>query len=156
MSKQLNLTLLLQPNAWSCLPTAFAMVLQTTPAAIFEYLEHDGSEIIWPDKPEPLRRRSFHIQEMFDFCIAQYVYPVAIEALPCIYPGEVCEDEKEILEIERVVDIEQYLVRRPGVLVGEYEGNRHAVAWDGELVFDPTGYKYQINEFGLETFYALY
>lgn len=147
--------MMLQPNAWSCLPTAFAMVLQTTPKAIFEFLEHDGSDIIWPDLPEPLCRRSFHIQEMVDFCIAQHVYPIAIEACPCIYPGE-DPLEEDIHEIKRVTPIENYLTQRIGVLLGIYEDNRHAVAWDGDLIHDPTGYKYNINDFGIETFYALF
>lgn len=146
---------MLQPNAWSCLPTAFAMVLQTTPAAIFEFLEHDGSEIVWPELKDPQQRRSFHIQEMIDFCIEQYVYPIAVEARPCIYPGEFPEEE-DILEVKRRLPIEHYLRTRPGVLVGIYEGNRHAAAWDGRLVHDPTGYKYQIEDFGIETFYALF
>ena len=67
-----------QPNKWSCLPTSFAIVLNCPVQEIFDYLGHDGSEIIWPENKDPFNRRAFHIQEMIDFAYFEkdfYVTP---------------------------------------------------------------------------------
>lgn len=57
--------LLRQPNKWSCLPTAFAMAMDVSLESLLERIGHNGSEICWPNLPDPLCRRSFHEQELF-------------------------------------------------------------------------------------------
>lgn len=76
------------PNAWSCLPTAFAIALNVDIQHILDYVEHDGSEIIYSDLAEPLCRRGFHPQEMIRYCLQVHNIAVtrielAPTALPC-------------------------------------------------------------------------
>ena len=62
----------------NCLLHAFQTV---TGLNLIERLGHDGSEIIYPDLPEPICRRGFHTQELFkacwpDFaCMALWAWP---------------------------------------------------------------------------------
>ena len=53
-----------------CMAEAFASILKTDVQNIYEYLGHDGSEIIWPELEEPLCRRTFHPQELIRFCLS--------------------------------------------------------------------------------------
>lgn len=141
--------LVLQPNRWSCLPTAFAIILHRYPCEIIEFLGHDGSEIIWPDLEEPYCRRAFHIQEMYWYALTQGYVFTPIEPRPCILPT----GAKEMFEVPLLLDFESLLHSTVGVLVGEHEGHRHAVAWDGEKVLDPMGYTYPIKDFGIEAYH---
>lgn len=144
--------MMIQPNSWSCLPTAFAMILQCEPREIFEIIDHDGSEILYPDQPDPNCRRGFHLQEMFDVSVHFLQYPVVIEPVPHVLVGEVM---RPIPMPEN--RFEHYLQLRPGVLLGCHEtGKNHAVAWDGDKVFDPRGQKYEIDEFNIDVFIAFY
>src|SRR5260221_108718 len=74
-----------QPNRWSCLPTAFAMVLDISVKEVITEIGHDGSEIVYPNLEEPKCRRAFHIQELIDFAISIGVSVVPIEPLPSSY-----------------------------------------------------------------------
>ena len=61
--------LLRKPERWMCLPASFAMVLDLPLADIFDEIGHDGSQIVWPDLPEPMCRRGFHPQELIHLCL---------------------------------------------------------------------------------------
>ena len=65
-----------QPNGWSCLPTSFAIALGVPVSDIFDYLEHDGSEEVFPGREEPYNRRSFHPQELIDYSMLIHDTPV--------------------------------------------------------------------------------
>ncbi len=54
----------MKDNNWSCLPKSFAMCMGVSLERMCELMGHDGSDIVWPDQPEPLCRRAFHIQEI--------------------------------------------------------------------------------------------
>lgn len=119
------------PNGWSCLPTAFACCLDVPVSEIFDWLGHDGSEILWPELPEPGCRYGFHIQEMQEYCLA-------IHRLRTVYLERVMRgtpDGKRIKYVEsRIIDPE--VCGQRGVLL-TFDGlESHAVAWDGEYVFD--------------------
>lgn len=147
------MNLILQHNAWSCLPTAFAIALDVEPKEILEFCGHDGSEILWPDLQEPQRRRGFSLHEMIDFCISQLVYPVEINA-DTGYGEEPCFH----LENEEF-RLEHYMTTSPGVLVGiSLGGKNHAVAWDHkeQLILDPTGTKYKKDDFNIISFFAFF
>jgi len=55
-----------QPNRWSCLATSFAMALDIPVAQFFDLVGHDGSEILYPELPEPVCRRGIHVQEAIE------------------------------------------------------------------------------------------
>lgn len=138
-------TCLQSPNRWSCLPTAFAIAAKVPLDRILGLVGHDGSEVIFPDLPEPNGRRGFHIQELVTAALQMGIRPVEIEAHPVRegdykieFPTQSCDDR-----------FLGYLARHVGVLggVGLLSYNYHAVAWDKRLVYDPSsGLSYKLNE----------
>jgi len=40
-------------------------------------------------------------------------------------------------------------------LTGYIRGRRHAVAWDGNMIFDPNGSKYERTLFDMEIFWTV-
>lgn len=144
-----------KPNPWSCLPTAFAIVIERPVQQIFDYLGHDGGEITNPYLPEPYKRRGFHIQEMIDFCwhIGYSVTP--IEFCPCL----AVENRPDVIvyPVNGLERIQKYLDSIEGVLTGIDTFNRHALAWDRKDAIDPdTGLKIMLSEsLILDTFYMI-
>lgn len=151
------MNMLLQSDAWSCLPTSFAMVLGIEPKTIYEMIGHDGSEIIHPQLKDPYRRRSFHIQEMINVCLKLGVIPTPLDK--DIIFGEMVDRDGSILEhdayqLELENHLEHYLSLRPGVIITPY----HAVAWchKEQRVFDPAGQKRSLEEVEIITFWACF
>lgn len=141
--------MMLQPNAWSCLPAAVAMAVGEKPRDVIEFIGHDGSEIIFPDLPEPQNRRGFHIGEMFWYLLDMVYFPVLVE--PYLH----YEDSEYV--IDQTHKLEDLLSRKSGILLGHHEtGSLHAAAWDRSYVWDPRGEKYPISEFGIDGFIALF
>lgn len=133
-----------QPNDWSCLPTAFAMTLDMPVEQIIEELGHDGSEVIFPNLEDPYSRRSFHPQELLDICILRDYGVIPVEREPS------CEVQGHVYKLslsKRRLDY--YLVNYTNcILIGTSQsGKPHAVAWNGERVFDPNGKIYGITNF---------
>lgn len=127
--------MMLQPNGWSCLPTSLAMLLGREPREIIEAIGHDGSEICFPDKEPPENRRAFHAQEIVDVALANFETPIFIMKQPDELP----------VHPDR---FSNYLASAPGILLGVGQvGSPHAVAWDGERIWDPRGEKYTIDKF---------
>lgn len=156
--------LYLQDNSWSCLPTSFAMVLSVEPRDIYDLLEHDGSEIIYPELRDPYARRGFHIAEMLICCLKLGMCPVAIDReVELIPPIDINNQSlSDALHTPRVLSfdahLEHYLSLRPGVLVGWVNDNHHAVAWchKEQRIFDPTGLKRPLSDMSIETFWACF
>lgn len=146
-----NLNLQLQPNEWSCLPTAFAMVLDIPVEKVIEDIGHDGSEIIFPDLSEPYCRRSFHIQELMDVCMLCNIGVISIEREP------VSEAQGKLYKLPVYIKrMDYYLVNYIGVLTGAAQsGYPHAVAWDGSRVLDPNGMTYGIMDFNINTYFLI-
>ncbi len=147
-----------QPNGWSCLPTSFAMVLEVDVKDIFGWLDHDGSEIIWPELPEPLCRRAFHIQEMVDYCMAADTMVTPIEFCPCLQPTD--ESLQFVINLNHGLSrIQKYLRTYRGVLAGVLgNGNRHCVAWSHPYTFDPAQFGRSAllpTDFQIDTFYIV-
>lgn len=123
-----------QPTRWSCLPTAFAMVLRIDVNWLIKKIGHDGSEIIDTRLEDPFSRRGFHIQELIDIAYKLNYLVMPIEACPCVLFQELYDQEKQN---ERLV---KYLSDNDGILTGECLGSEkgHAVAWTNGQVIDPT------------------
>lgn len=71
-----------KPYRWGCLPTAFANTLCVSYDTLITIVGHDGSEIIRPDKEEPLNRRGFHPQELVDAVLKMGHVPVFLADYP--------------------------------------------------------------------------
>jgi hypothetical protein len=142
-----------QPSAWSCFPTALAMCLDVPVQRMFDLLGHDGSEILWPELPEPLRRRSFAFQEMIHLA---YLHGYALCSFqPTFYVRPTMEVGPYTLDAppEYLAD---KLRKHQGVLTGVASGgSRHAVAWDGQSILDPNGTIYPLHDFTVEYFWAM-
>jgi hypothetical protein len=57
-----------QPNIVSCLPTSVAMCLGIPVEDVFNFLGHEGTELLDPSVPAPFCFRGFHEREMVDVC----------------------------------------------------------------------------------------
>lgn len=150
--------MMLQPNGWSCVPSAFAMAMDTTPKDMIDECGHDGSEILWPGLNDPHCRRGFDVQEMIDICVRRMVTVTPIVFAPATIPvGGTEEQAQHVFTQERAHErMAHYLHGHIGVLTGlAQEGTQHAVAWDGELCWDPRGEQYGIEQFQIEVFWFL-
>lgn len=139
-----------QPNSWSCLPSAFAIVLDRKVQDVVEAVGHDGSNIVFQDLPDPQRRRSFHIQEVLIACLKLgHVFLPIYQQLTITPNGLqkfswICQEYDE------------FVSTHIGVFTGLTSGGRrHAVAWDGQEVYDPVGVRYNLSGFYPNTFYPL-
>jgi hypothetical protein len=140
-----------QPNNWSCLLTSFGIVLDVQDSKLIELIGHDGSEIIYPDNPEPHNHRGFHIQEMI---MAAYKLGFMVT------PFEPRASLREVHKFRSIVieqDIESILWANTGVLTGMNKFNqRHAIAWDGIRVYDPGGLIIKtLEDFQIECFWTV-
>jgi hypothetical protein len=133
-----------QPNEWSCLPTACAMVLDCTVQDIFDLVGHDGSEIIAPELPSPANRRGVSYQEIVDVGYARGFSLGGIEAAP-----------ERIVDVQRALQgfpgipiykqevaeyrFQTHLNNASGIVIGDGVKYPHAVAWDHreQMFYDP-------------------
>lgn len=132
------------------------MALYTPVEEIIALLGHDGSEIIWPQFPEPFCRRGFHIQELIFIAWRNHsrtVTPFQAEPMIGCLGGEP-------VDVPHLPDAKwrmpELLSSNCGVLTGKtLRGMPHAVAWDAELVYDTDGMVYGLDGFQLETFWMV-
>lgn len=173
--------LLTQPNHWTCLPTSAAMLLNMSLDDVLGHIGHDGSEIVWPDLPDPQRRRAFHIQEIVELALALDCSLTPIEQTPTFANSpefafetlgvaidnhaknsvlkEYYEEVKAKLHpITRKYPLDHYLANYNGLLIGlGSRGRPHAAAWNREefTVYDPCGERLLITSFTISTFWIL-
>lgn len=142
------------PNFWSCLPASAAMILDIELKKLIEYIGHDGSGIVFPDLPEPGKRRGFHMQEIIPIAWSYGFAVTPIEARPCSTP-----DGKNEFEIEFPESLEDrfkiHLDGCRGIITGQRARWFHATAWSDGLIHDPIGkvYPYEEIEMGIDTFW---
>jgi len=116
------------------MPTALASVMNVAVEDIFDYLGHDGTEIIWPELPKPYCYRSFHIQEMCAYALMGNYAITTFTPMIGIAPRRSCEPH--VVVCPHYADYTTYY---QSVLTGtSAQGNPHAVAWDGKQMMDPS------------------
>jgi hypothetical protein len=143
--------LLRSPNGWSCLPASFAIAVEVPLQYLLSLIGHDGSDIAWPALREPLRRRSFHIQELIYAIRRLDFFVIPYEAIPQLQGGPGVRPLTIGVPFQDVLDYESRCV-----LTGSNpRGERHAVAWDGERCFDPAGEIESVEQFNLECIWAI-
>ena len=124
------------PNGWSCLPTAFAMAINLPVQELITKLGHDGSEIVWPDLVEPMRRRGFHTQEIIQLLLNTCAV-TRIEKCPKLAPT------LEAVPVSILSEFDRLIHKTRGVLTGRTDRCGHAVAYDHGIVCDPRGTTYR-------------
>lgn len=118
-----------QPTAWSCLPTAFAIVIDRNVNELITLIGHDGGEIISPHVSAPFQVRGFHPQEMYrilwdlGFCVTEFISSMSY----------VIDEWANPLELDNNLEMLKYITSNPGVICT----HNHALAWDGEKIYDP-------------------
>jgi len=137
-----------QPNRWSCFPTAFAMLMDIEVKELIEVIGHDGSEIIFPDLPEPYRRRGFDYTETMIACLdfGFVASPLFIEHEYGLgHPNSIMINHKDKI-------IKEVLPEFHGVACGKINNKFHALAWNGEY-HDPSGNS--VDNFEIDIFFLL-
>ena len=140
-----------KPNPWSCIASAFAMVLDIPVADFFGHVGHDGSQKAFPMLPDPMSRRGLHIQECIAACLKLGYAVTPVELFPVIratllegqeHPQNnivVLFGDDESANWQR---FEKTIQSSAGVLEGVGRQCLHAVAYDHGTIFDPDGDAY--------------
>ena len=135
-----------KPNPWSCIGSAFAMVLDIPVADFFGLVGHDGSEKAFPMLPDPMARRGLHIQECINACLKLRYSVTPVELFPVIGATPPHEQNFVVLfgddENANWRRFEQVIQTSAGVLEGIGRRCLHAVAYDRGMIFDPDGCQY--------------
>lgn len=143
------------PNSWSCMPAAFATATGIPLDTLLESIGHDGSEIIFPDLEDPLCRRTFNTQEIA-FALFQFEWLVTTYDVNWI---SIVDDDHafEVTPVNASTLLEPIMRDSIGVVAGivKTTGNRHAAAWDGRLLYDPSGFIYVLDRFKIESYFRL-
>ena len=146
------MNIVISPNAWSCLPAAFATATGVPFETLLENIGHDGSEIVFEDRPDPECRRAFTSQEV---AIALLDYGFLVGTFESYSSG--CLDETHQYELDHSDVVRRIMNDSIGVLgvVVKSTENLHAVAWDGLRCYDPTGFIYPLDSYRVQVYYRL-
>ena len=134
-----------KPNRWSCLITAFAMVLDMDVHDLIKLVGHDGSTIMWPDLPEPQCRRAWHPQEIINaiwklgFSTTVFENRLITAPMPGVTP------------FQMYFDLNDYIQTTAGVA----GVNGHALAYQNNELFDPDTGRRCINTYTINTLWVI-
>ena len=131
----------INPNSWSCLPTAFSNVIDMPIGAFIDDIGHDGSTTPF-DPPFEDVRRGFHVQECIEV-LDRYGYTATrIEVKPMLAAHLTCNPIEVDMRECPVERLERHMAFSHGVIIGKLikVANRgHAVAWMRGKCYDPRG-----------------
>jgi hypothetical protein len=128
-----------KPNRWSCAVTAFAMALGVPVEQLIREVGHDGSEIIFPDLPEPMRRRGFHSQELIEAAWKRGFACTPIQLMPVVQGPH---DYVVQFGSGNWTRFTGFIDTTFGVLEGRGRRCNHAVHYRYGKVWDPDGHVY--------------
>lgn len=140
------------PNAWSCLPTAFAIALGASVEAVIATVGHDGSEITHAGLPEPMNRRGFHPQEMIKMCLQDGMSVTPIELAPQAIASRHMSSLSKAFDTGGWDWFKENLFSTTGVIECRTSvGTGHAMAYQGEghfaTIYDPaTGKEFPFSD----------
>lgn len=144
---------LVQPNSWSCFPTALAMVARVPLEDVLRIIGHDGSDILYPQyTTDPYPRRAFNSQ---DIMYAGLKLGIALVPFDDFYYEPTGKDEGGIQHSCKEIT-DKLCLTHDAVIIGEMRGSNHAVAWNSgrQLIHDPsTGTRYPSSLFKPDAFY---
>lgn len=137
---------LLKQHSGLCLLYSAAMVLDTSPERLIELIGHDGLDQPW--LPEDSRQVAHTPDEIQDCCLAlgKCLYPIS--AYPFSTPEKGRISPRPIWSQEMAIQrFESHIHGQRGILIGTTMNNvGHAVAWDGESIYDPRGQCYSLKD----------
>lgn len=129
-------------NQWSCLPKAVASLSNLTLEQLIGYIGHDGSEILYPEREEPLNRRAFSLGEIVSAATRLG------EPLMVLDIVEFLPDGREVILFSKE-QIRPFL--KDCVLYGEINDQMHAVHCKEFWIYDPNGTAYCLEEFKIHS-----
>jgi len=133
----------------NCLLQSIAYLLEEKEEDLAKELGHDGSIVLWPYVKHPFNQVGYHIQEINDLCLRRGKALVEIEYSPQSAPRGGYEPVRIYSnETERFRSI---ILNRSGLLITTV----HAMAWDGEKVWDPRGEFRRITDVTFAEFWLL-
>jgi len=143
-----------QPNRWTCIPAAFATLLDMEIQTLLELVGHDGSEIIFDDLGEPYKRRAFLVQE-FSLALWSLGYFVGdFLARPIAYTDQ--DHWYELKYHNSDVVFKEIMFNSIGVILGKTQTeNAHATAWNGEKCYDSTGFIYPLEKYEIYSYHPV-
>jgi hypothetical protein len=106
------------------------MVLDTSPEELIKIIGHDGSRKLWPELPEPNCYQGFHLTEIL--FAALHFGRAGIFSPTILYSQSTSTPEE--------IGIATFDPHYRGIYITtNHQGNGHACAFNGPLVFDPAG-----------------
>jgi hypothetical protein len=139
-----------RPEPWMCMPLAFAMALDTPVADLLAAIGHDGSEIVFPNLPEPLCRRCFHIQELIQVALARAFAVTPVELFPVLQPTEGGPHKAVLYADNNWRRFEETIRASRGVIDGTGARFGHTVAYEHGRIYDPKGSIYDYSRLACE------
>jgi len=130
-----------------CLIYSLAMVLNTEPDEIIKHLGHDGLRKIYLT-PKKWIYQGVHRQEAF--YLAYQYYGVSLILFETDPKGIV---EGNVIQLNNVCGkgisdcMINMMKHHKAVLIGQYKGKEHAVAYEEGCCYDPNGYIYTVDNF---------
>lgn len=123
---------------------------------VADMVTHDGSEIIWPSAPEPLRRAGFHIQEMIDQAYRLGYLVTPFQAAPISGHRHLTSHYIPRAYWDGETRLREVMPGNIGVVTGQtLLKQEHAIAWDGLQVFDSGDQIRSLAAFQIECFYLI-
>ena len=131
---------LIKQNGPHCLVTSAAMCLDVDVGIIHKMIGCDGTQILWQNPP---RMRGIHIQEILDVALAygKCFYP--IEMYPEIAPDYYTESKRIYNDDLAHVRFLKSVYGKTAIFIVD----GHAVAYDGEKVYDPRGFNAGVGDY---------
>ena len=122
-----------QPNNWSCLPTAFASLLEIDVKHIIRATGHDGSTLMWRSFDPPYCYRGWHIQELVKLAL-EFGYAVTtIERVLYSAPNDIVEP---YVQFDNVL-FEYTLNNKAGIVACKtVDDNSHALIFERGNYYD--------------------
>jgi hypothetical protein len=125
---------------WQCAVTSFAMALDCPVVDLMLALGHDGSEIIYPDLPEPSNRHGHNIYELIQVALDMGYAVTPVPLKPAIVPA--CDRTREFVignEKENSMRFVRNLLTSRGIIECYGPRGPHVVAYDNGVICDPEG-----------------
>jgi hypothetical protein len=128
-----------KPEPWLCIATSFAMALGVPLSKLLALIGHDGSQIVFPDLPEPACRAGHHVQELVHAALNHGWACTPIEFNPITRTFGNLPAYHSILpdEQSRWLRFERLIAKHDGVLEGWVTNWGHAMAFEHGVIYDP-------------------
>lgn len=134
-------------GAHQCLVFSLAMLLEEDVTVLLQELGHDGMVKVF-DGPIPQCYNGHHIQEIIEICCERGHSLTPIEFFPRYASARNPSQWLPLYHADNAPARFRQLTRgKKGLLIGQYRDRGHAVAWDGNICFDPNGVKYPLSDF---------